>query len=132
MFHLHHSLLNTNAAYEEWHATGDFIEWIDEHHFRIKSRKSEWINIAGYRVHLPSIEAKINQLEDIQNCRVFYRKSSLTGKLLACKVQVKNNRWTTLSLKTKFRELLPPYEVPRLIELVQDIPLSKTGKTIRT
>jgi len=104
MLHLHHSLLNTNAAYEEWHATGDFIEWIDEHHFRIKSRKSEWINIAGYRVHLPSIETKI----------------------------VKNNRWTALSLKTKFRQLLAPYEVPRLIELVQDIPLSNTGKTIRT
>ncbi|MEM9821814.1 MAG: AMP-binding protein [Bacteroidota bacterium] len=131
LLYLHCSLLNPSLNKNEWHATGDYIEWVDEQCFRIVGKKNEWINVAGYRVHLPSIETKIKQLPGIQDCRLFCRKSSLTGKLITCKVQVTNKYWTVQNLKTKLRELLPPHQLPRIIEFVEELPMGHTGKAVR-
>ena len=135
MLYLHSSLLAKplhSSKQSKWHASGDYIEWIDSTHFRIESRKSDWVNVAGNRVHLPSIEEVINRIKGVQNCRVYSKQNSISGHLICCKIVLtESGHWDEQKLHKKLQERLPAYQIPRIIEFTEQLPMSNTGKAIR-
>lgn len=136
---IHMSLLgvvrDTPLIDDEWYATGDLIEWIDDkkESFIFLSRKSEMINIGGYKVNPHEVEECLNCFDGVQSSRVYGRKNSVLGNILMAEVVFKSN--VDLS-EQKIKEFLSihlqNFKVPRKIVFVDGLSQGRTGKIIRT
>ena len=61
---IHKSLLGQSETFKlenDWYKTGDIVQKIDEDHFKFVSRKSEMINIGGYKVNPHEVESEIKK-----------------------------------------------------------------------
>lgn len=120
---------------KEWYATGDLIEWIDkkQESFIFLSRKSEMINVGGYKVNPYEVEELINCIDGVKSSRVYGRKNSILGNVLMAEVVVKSNsEISEENIKKNLNVHLQNFKVPRKIVFVNDISKGRTGKLIRT
>ena len=119
---------------DKWYATGDLVEKISDSplSFRFASRKSEMVNVGGYLVSLPEIEASIRKLNDVVDARVFGKKNSVIGNLLCADIQLKEeSSLSKKDIRNQLNQLLQEYKVPQMIKLVEKIETTRTGKTSR-
>ncbi|MEM9917152.1 MAG: class I adenylate-forming enzyme family protein [Bacteroidota bacterium] len=129
--HLHPSLAGGLANADNWHNTGDQIEWIDEARFRIIGRRKDILKVAGHKVVLSDIAHVLEQLPEVHNYRVFGRPNSISGQIVCCDVVARRADCSSASIRTKLRTRLQPYQCPRIVRIVDRIEISTSGKTIR-
>ncbi|MEM4260588.1 MAG: AMP-binding protein [Candidatus Woesearchaeota archaeon] len=117
----------------DWYKTGDYVEIIKEYPLTIKimGRKNETINIGGYKVHLSEVEEAINAFPEVVNSIVYSKKNSVLGNILICDVVLKNNKTTEKDIHEYLSNKLQPFKVPRIINIVNEIKVTKTGKVKR-
>jgi len=116
-----------------WLATGDLIDRVsDRCHF--VGRRTELINVGGNKVHPLRVEQVVCRIPGVAEARVYSRKSSLVGQMVACEF-VACEGFEAQAVKeavlTYCREQLAPHERPRFIEPVAQIRLSEAGKKLR-
>lgn len=136
---IHVSLLggvrDTPFIDNEWYASGDLIEWIDDKKvsFVFLSRKSEMINVGGYKVNPHEVEEFLNCIDGIQSSRVYGRKNSVLGNILMAEVVFKHNAHISEQKIKEFLNInLQDFKIPRKIVFVENLSHGRTGKIIRT
>lgn len=134
---VHQSLLGKSAAIplvDGWFHTGDLVEMVDERHFKFLSRRSELINVGGYKVNPLEVENLLVHLPGVVDVLAKSKKNSVTGELLVVDV-VKSDAVDGQQLKKQIKQYaaahLQDWKVPRIIKFVDEIPRTRTGKKAR-
>jgi len=131
---IHKELLGNSSSFEltdSWFKTGDLVEFVDEMKFKFVNRKSEMINVGGYKVNPNEVEEVINEIDSVKDVVVFGRKNSLLGNIIEANV-VKQDSEDDFELKKMIKQTvrikLQEYKVPRKINFVDSLSLTRTGK----
>jgi len=134
---IHKNLLGESDTFQldgDWYRTGDIVEKIDESHFKFVSRKTEMINIGGYKVNPHEVEDEIKRIDGVVDAIVKARNNRITGNILVAEVKVKDNIDKMEKEKEIIRVLeskLQSWKVPRIFTFVDDLELTRTGKKVR-
>lgn len=132
---VHTSLLGiTYSIMEEWYYTGDIVEIVTQKplSFRFINRKSEMINVGGYKVNPLEVEDAILSLKDIKNVRVYSKSNSVIGNVICCEVVTNNSQLTESFIRTFLQSKIQEYKIPRIIRFVEELSLTRTGKIKRS
>jgi acyl-coenzyme A synthetase/AMP-(fatty) acid ligase len=134
---IHESLLTETDAAEidgEWFQTGDQVEFVDDERFRFTGRQSDLVNISGYQVDPLEVESTIESHPSVIAATVRARSNSVTGNLLVTDIQVSsNNASETIKqeLRSYIKDRLQDWEQPRMINIVDEIEKTRSGKKLR-
>lgn len=134
---LHESLLG-EGEYEdvdgEWFHTGDLVDMVDDRSFRFVGRNSELVNVGGYQVNPNRIEDLIRVHPEVMEVAVYPRENSVTGNILVADVVIDGDNPDTITSQIRGRldEKLESYRQPRIINVVDTIEISRTGKKQRS
>ena len=131
---IHKELLGTSESFnldEDWYKTGDVVEFKDKKRFKFKNRKSEIINVGGYKVNPSEVEAVIQEVKGVEDVIVFGRDNSVMGKIVVAHI-VKTENEDKKKVKERIKKItsskLQDYKLPRLIKFVDSFDLTRTGK----
>ena len=134
---IHKSLLGESETLKldgEWYRTGDLVEKIDDDHFKFISRKTEMINVGGYKVNPHEVENEIKKVEGVIDVLVKARNNRITGSILTAEVEIMEG----INKKEKEKEIikvleknLQNWKIPRIITFIDNIELTRTGKKVR-
>ena len=118
---------------KEWYNTGDLIEIIHEKplKFRFISRKSDMINVGGYKVNPLEVEETILTLAGIRDVRVFSKSNSVLGNIICCEVVCDNDQIIESSIRTFLQTKIQEFKIPRIIRFVEELSTTRTGKIKR-
>ena len=121
-----------------WLHTGDYATVDDEGYFYFKGRKDDLINSSGYRIGPSEIENTILSLQEVEMVAVVGVPDELRGEIIKAVIvprekSVLKNKNENLKYKIKehVKQNLAAHEYPRLIEFVEELPLTTTGKIKR-
>lgn len=131
---IHSSLMgSTDTTIEEWYNTGDIIEIVSQKplKFRFVNRKSEMINVGGYKVNPLEVEEAILSLSGIKNVRVHPKTNSVLGNIICCEVVATNKEITESSIRTFLQTKIQEFKIPRIIRFVEELSTTRTGKIKR-
>jgi acyl-coenzyme A synthetase/AMP-(fatty) acid ligase len=131
---IHKSLMgSSDMNIEEWYNTGDLIETITEKplKFRFISRKSDIINVGGYKVNPLEVEETILTLPEIKNVRVYSKSNSVLGNIICCEVVCENDQISESSIRTFLQSKIQEFKIPRIIRFVDELSTTRTGKIKR-
>jgi acyl-coenzyme A synthetase/AMP-(fatty) acid ligase len=128
-------LLGNSESFElfdDWYKTGDIVEFKDDLKvkFRFKSRKSEMINVGGYKVNPEEIETIIQKVEGVIDVLVFGRKNSIMGNIIEVNI-IKDISFSDREIKSAIKkevESLQEFKRPRVVKFVENFELTRTGK----
>lgn len=135
---IHKSLLGQSDSFAfdgEYYHSGDLIEWVNEAEglFRFKSRKNELINVGGYKVNPGEVEDAINAIEGVQQSLVYGRANSILGNIVVAEVKlVEGAALTDLEIRKVLASQLQDFKVPRKIQIVKELSMTRTGKLKRS
>lgn len=116
-----------------WYPTNDLVEIISENplRFRFIARKNEIINVGGYKVNPQEVEDVLISLGTIKEAFVYPKKNSVLGNIVCADIVISENSVTVPGLLKDLRSCLQEYKIPRIINFVESINYSRTGKKIR-
>ena len=113
-----------------WIDTGDLVK-IEEGRFYIIGRTNGIINVGGDKVNPEHIRHILLKHPNIEQVRIYGKKSPITGMVLAADIQLKNNineKVEKNSIKTFVKDKFQPKDQPRIINIVGEILINSTGK----
>lgn len=132
---IHSSLIGRTGTtnIEEWYNTGDLIEIVsqDPLKFRFVNRKSEMINVGGYKVNPLEVEEAILSLTGIKDVRVYSKTNSVLGSIICCEVVTNNKQITEPSIRTFLQSKIQEFKIPRIFHFVEELSTTRTGKIKR-
>jgi acyl-CoA synthetase (AMP-forming)/AMP-acid ligase II len=117
-----------------WLSTGDLGIMDSEGYIYIEARKKEIVKIGGKKVSLREVEEVVLSLAEVQDCIVEIIEDDLLGESLKLVVVIDeflNQKSVEKKILAQCRRKLTLFKIPRLIEFVTNISVSKTGKRIR-
>lgn len=117
---------------EDWYNSGDIVEFKDDLkiEFKFKSRKTEMINIGGYKVNPEEIENLIRGVQGVKDVIVFGRKNSIMGNIIETNI-IKEDSFSDIEIKKEIKlsvKKLQEFKHPRIIKIVENFELTRTGK----
>ena len=131
---IHKSLAGNFQCDGDWYNTHDMVEVSDDGIIRFLSRKSDLINVGGYKVNPLEVEAIIQQVPEVEDCLVKGEKNSVLGTLLVADIVLQDNadkkivkRAIMETLKGRVQE----FKIPRMYHFVETIEKTRSGKKIR-
>lgn len=116
-----------------WVVTADLGTLDDEGRLHFKAREGDMMNIGGFKIDPLKVEAAARQISGVDDCVCVMADSPLFGRCL--KLQYVSTSGQPLPKPLLARSLaarLEPYEVPRLYEQVEHLPMTFNGKKLRT
>jgi acyl-CoA synthetase (AMP-forming)/AMP-acid ligase II len=134
---IHESLLGESVGLniqDNWYKTGDVVEFVDntEGTFRIIKRRSDSINIGGYKVDPSEIEFFIKSIDSIHDVKVYGIYNSVTGNILCADVVRINSAVSESMIKKILFQKLQNYKIPRKIIFKDKIEINRVGKKNRS
>lgn len=117
-----------------WMATGDLVE-VRGDRVVFTGRRNDVINVGGRKVSPLQVEATLRCLPGIIDVRVYAKKSSLTGNLVAADVVLAPGvceETIGAELRQAASRTLQPHEVPRIVRVVPRVSVSEAVKIVRS
>ncbi len=116
-----------------WFKTGDRVEVISSDPIRIRfiGRVNESINVGGYKVYPTEVEECINSIPGVRRSLVYSKKNSVLGNVILCDIELEDSTITEKIVYDYLKERLQSYKIPRILNFVQQIGLTRTGKISR-
>ncbi|GAB4311600.1 MAG: long-chain fatty acid--CoA ligase [Promethearchaeota archaeon] len=118
----------------KWLLTGD-IGFMDKTgQITIRDRKKQMIKVKGYAVFPKEVEELIARHESVLEVAVAGLPDPETGELIKAWVQLKPDwvgRITEEELLAWCKENMTHYKVPKLLQIIDEIPKSMVGKVMR-
>jgi fatty-acyl-CoA synthase/long-chain acyl-CoA synthetase len=112
-----------------WVITGDVGYMDDEGFLYLVDRERDMIVTGGYNVFSTKVEKVIQQHPAISNVAVIGVPHPDWGEAVMAVVQLKPNAEATEEELIEFcKQKLAKYEVPKMIEFVESLPLTPLGK----
>jgi len=116
----------------EWMLTGDLASRDGDGYLFFKGRKDDIINCAGYRIGPTEIEECLLKHPAVALAAVIGVPDTTRGNVIKAFVQLANGYAPSVDLEKEIqahvKNRLAVYEYPRLVEFVQEIPTTVTGK----
>lgn len=134
---IHADLLGQTPGIEiedNWYKTGDIVELVEEDVLKFRSRKTEMINVGGYKVNPHEIEEEIMKVTGVVDVLVKPRKSSVIGNILEAEVVVGRGTNTDdieIAIHKHLKDNLQKWKIPQIVRFVDDIEKTRTGKKVR-
>ena len=129
---IHKSLIGqAEDINSDWFRTGDIVEIISHNpiRFRIKHRADDLINVGGLQINPHEVEDQIKQMSGVIDVVVYGKSNSIIGNILCADVV---GEVTELAILTFLRNRLQRNKIPRIVTVVNEISVGKTGKKKRT
>jgi acetyl-CoA synthetase len=118
-----------------WLHTGDLARIDEEDYFWFASRADQVIKSAGYRIGPGEIEQCLIRHDDVASSAVVGAPDPVRGEVVMAYVQLRQGVQPSPELESQLRahvkRRLAAYEYPRLLEFVESLPLTATGKVNR-
>lgn len=132
ILYIHQSLLGNFDFTDEWYETGDIVEVVSNNPLTIKfiSREKEIINVGGYKVNPHEVEHAIKSIKGVTEVVVYAKSNSVLGNIVVADV-VQDGSLTESDIRLQLISYLQEFKIPRVIRFVENIELSRTGKTKR-
>jgi acetyl-CoA synthetase len=126
----------TAAKYSgDWCRTGDQAHADDDGYLWYQGRNDDLFKVAGYRVGPTEIENCLVKHPAVANCAVVPTPDETRGTVVKAFVLLAPGHSASDSLSDSIREhvkhSLAPYQQPREIEFVTELPMTTTGKVQR-
>jgi acetyl-CoA synthetase len=118
-----------------WLRTGDLARVDEEGYFWFESRVDDVIKSAGYRIGPNEIEESLLRHRAVANTAVVGAPDPVRGQVVKAFVQLREgfdpSPEQAAQLKAHVKQNLAAYQYPRLIEFVDSLPLTSSGKVDR-
>ncbi len=128
------SLGTSEVVKNGWLHTGDLAKIDGDGCFYIVAREKEIIKVGGKRVSPREIEGIVLSIPEVIDCRVYGISDDLLGESLKMSVVVNeysSQKAVEQKILIECRKKLALFKIPRVMEFVKSIPVSKTGKRIQ-
>lgn len=123
---------NQQVFHQGFFRTGD-IGYLDpDGNLYLTGRVGRVMNVSGTKVDPGEIELALESLPGVSGCRVDAAPDGHGSEVIRACIAVRNG--ITLSRRDvieRCRERLAEYKLPRIIEFVEDLPLTLSGKTAK-
>ena len=118
---------------DEWYDTGDRVTVLSENPlaFTIDHRVKDIISVGGFKVNPHAVEDSLRACPGIRDARVFGERNSVVGTILRAEVERSSQDCTESEIRAHLVTHLQSYKIPRIIDFVEDLGRSRTGKAIR-
>lgn len=130
---VHKSLMGDSV--DEWFSTGDLVVCKPDGTLEFVSRKSEMINVGGYKVNPHEVEELILSVPNVSDVRVYGRENKVTGKLIVADVALIDMNEDENVIESEIlhylNDKLQPWKIPRIIKFVDSIDRTRTCKKVR-
>ena len=121
-----------------WLHTGDYAYKDDEGYLYFKGREDDIINSSGYRIGPSEVEDCILSYSEVEMVAVIGVPDKLRGEIIKAFIIPKNkgliisqNEKIKEDIKKYVKQKLAAHEYPRMIEFINELPMTITGKIIR-
>jgi acetyl-CoA synthetase len=118
-----------------WLRTGDLARIDEEGNFFFEARLDDMIKSAGYRIGPDEIEESLLQHPSVANTAVVGAPDRVRGQVVMAYVQLRPGFHPShdleAGLRTHVKQRLAAYQYPRIIEFVDALPLTSSGKVDR-
>lgn len=131
---IHRDLLGSSSSFSlegYWYKTGDLVRYVDDRRFLFIGRKSEMINVGGYKVNPTEVENVIKEVQGVKDVSVFGRQNSIMGQIIVAhviKTETSDSKELKMRIKEATKSKLQEFKIPRLIKFVEAFKLTRTGK----
>jgi acyl-CoA synthetase (AMP-forming)/AMP-acid ligase II len=110
--------------------TDDLVEIRENGEIVMTGRASELINTAGKKVNPREVEQVLLQLDGVREAKVYGEPAGARGDVVAAAV-VANADVTREQIRAFCLAHLSPHKVPRIVKLIESIPVDERGKVKR-
>jgi acyl-CoA synthetase (AMP-forming)/AMP-acid ligase II len=110
--------------------TDDLVDIRDDGEIAITGRASELINTAGKKVNPREVEQVLLQIDGVREAKVYGEPAGARGDVVAAAV-VASADVTREQIRTFCLSHLSPHKVPRIVKLIESIPVDERGKVKR-
>jgi acyl-CoA synthetase (AMP-forming)/AMP-acid ligase II len=130
---IHRSMLGDFVGATEWYDTGDLVEVTATAptRFKIVGRLRSSVNVGGEKVNPHEVESALTEHPAVLATRVYGRRNSVTGELLAADVVTNGQRPSELELRSHLAQRLPAWKIPRILRFVDRLEVTPSGKVSR-
>jgi len=112
--------------------TGDLAKWGTNGEVVHLGRIDDQVKIRGYRVELGEIEKVILDSNLVERVAVIVKtESTIDSRLIACCKLQHESSFQPSAIKDAIKDKLPSYMIPQYFVLVDEIPLTGSGKVDR-
>ena len=131
-----HEELTQEAWHDGFYHSGD-MAWMDEDgYYWYVGRKDDLIKSSGYRIGPFEIESVIMELPYVLECAVTGVPDPVRGQVVKATIVLVKGTQASDALKkeiqTYVKEHTAPYKYPRVVEFMDDLPKTISGKIRRT
>ena len=113
-----------------WLSTGDLVEVAGDR-VRFRGRHDSIINVGGAKVYPQAVEGFLLGLDGVREARIHGIPNPISGFLVGAEIVLTpglDPEASRIRILTQCREGLPPYQVPRILKIVDSIQVHDSGK----
>jgi len=118
-----------------WNLTGDAYTVDADGYFFYQARTDDMIVSAGYNIAGPEVEGVLLQHPAVAECAVVGAPDAERGTVVKAFVVLKKdfsrNDSTAQTLQEHVKQTIAPYKYPRVVEFIDALPRTETGKVQR-
>lgn len=118
-----------------WNITGDIFKKDEDGYYWFVARGDDMIISSGYNIGAIEVESVLLQHSEVLECAVIGLPDSERGMLVCAYIVLKNRESGSndliLSIQNWFKQNAAPYKYPRVINFVEALPKTETGKIQR-
>ncbi len=119
---------------EKIYKTGDLAKWLPDGNIEFIGRKDHQVKIRGFRIELNEIEIQLLKHEIIKEAIVIDRLDNKQNRYLAAYLILdakKDDKISISEIREFLAKSLPAYMIPSHFMILDEFPLSPTGKINR-
>jgi long-chain acyl-CoA synthetase len=120
----------TFDAFDGVFITDDLVDIRDDGEIAITGRASELINTAGKKVNPREVEEVLLQIDGVREAKVYGEPAGARGDVVAAAI-VASADVTREQIRAFCLAHLSPHKVPRIVKLIESIPMDERGKVKR-
>jgi len=119
----------------DWGCTGDQARMDEDGYLWYQGRSDDVIKSSGYRIGPAEIESCLVRHPAVANAAVIGKADEARGQIVKAYIVLQPGQKPSRALKEEIQEhvrgRLAPYEYPREIEFIDQLPMTTTGKVQR-
>ena len=115
-----------------FYRTGDLVHLRPDGDLVFIGRKDRQVKVRGYRVELDEIEARLGDIDGLEECAVyFFKDDDGNGRIEGAATIKSGAELKETDLLKHVRGRLPRYAVPARLDLIESFPRTSSGKIDR-
>jgi amino acid adenylation domain-containing protein len=111
--------------------SGDLVRLINGNEFEFFGRRDHQVKLRGYRIELGEIESALRTFDGVENAVAARRENDSGEPYLIAYCAAANEQFDLRQLRDHVSRLLPAYMVPSRFVLLDEMPLTVSGKIDR-